>query len=59
MAWFGWTSISQAQVYTKAARAKILAMATGRLITGTGIGSSINPVSQNDDQDIEIIGSGK
>jgi hypothetical protein len=59
MAWFGWTSISQAQVYTKAARAKVLSKATGRLITGTGIGSSINPVSQSDDQDIEINGGGK
>lgn len=32
MAWFGWSSISQAQVYNKAARAKDLAQATGRLI---------------------------
>ena len=59
MAWFGWSSISQAQVYTKAARAKVLARAAGALIPGTGIGSPINPVSQNDDQDIEIIGGGK
>jgi integrase len=59
MAWFGWSSISQAQVYTKAARGKVLAQATGRLITGTGIGSPINPVSQNDDQDIEIVRSRK
>ncbi|SHM37725.1 tyrosine-type recombinase/integrase [Bradyrhizobium lablabi] len=55
MAWFGWSSISQAQVYTKAARGKVLSQATGRLITGTGIGSPINPVSQNDDQDTEIV----
>jgi integrase len=55
MAWFGWSSISQAQVYTRAARGKVLAQATGRLTTGTGIGSPINPVSQNDDQDTEII----
>jgi integrase len=59
MAWFGWSSISQAQVYTKAANAKVLARAAGRRITGTGIGSPINPVSQNDDQDIEIVRSGK
>jgi integrase len=59
MAWFGWSSISQAQVYTKAASAKVLAKAAGRLITGTGIGSPINPVSQNNDQDIEITRSGK
>ena len=58
MAWFGWTSISQAQVYTKAARAKVLSKATGQLITGTGIGSPSNPASQNDDEDIDIIGSG-
>jgi integrase len=59
MAWFGWSSISQAQVYTKAARGKVLSQATGRLITGTGIGSPANPVSQNDVQDIEFIRSGK
>lgn len=59
MAWFGWTSISQAQVYTKSARAKVLSQSTGRLITGTGIGSPINLVSQNDDQDTEIVRSGK
>jgi integrase len=59
MAWFGWSSISQAQVYTKAARGKVLSQATGRLITGTGIGSPASPVSQNDDQDIGIVGFGK
>jgi integrase len=55
MAWFGWSSISQAQVYTKAANGKVLSRATGRLITGTGIGSPIDSVSQNEDQDLEII----
>jgi integrase len=59
MAWFGWSSISQAQVYTKAANAKIMARAAGRLITGTGIGSPVDPVSQNDDQLVENIGGGK
>jgi integrase len=59
MAWFGWSSISQAQVYTKAARAKVMARAAGRLIRGTGIGSPADPVSQNDDQAIEISRSGK
>ena len=53
MAWFGWTSISQAQVYTKAANRKRMAFSAGKLITGTGIGSPINPVSQNDEQPIE------
>jgi site-specific recombinase XerD len=43
MAWFGWSSISQAQVYTKAANSKVMARAAGRLISGTGIGSPINP----------------
>lgn len=55
MAWFGWSSISQAQVYTKEARGKVLSQATGRLITGTGIGSPITSVSQSDDQDTEIV----
>lgn len=59
MAWFGWSYISQTQLYTKAARAKVTAQAPGRLITAAGIGSPINPVSQNDDEDIEIIRSGK
>jgi integrase len=54
MAWFGWTSISQAQVYTKAARAKVLSKATGRLITGTGIGSPSNLNEPNDDKTAEI-----
>jgi integrase len=53
MAWFGWTSISQAQVYTKSANRKRLAASAGKLITGTGIGSPIDPVSQNDEQPIE------
>lgn len=59
MAWFGWTSISQAQVYTKAANRKLMARGAARLITGTGIGSPSDPVSQNDDQAIEITGGGK
>lgn len=48
MAWFGWTSISQAQVYTKAASRKRMAQSAGKLISGTGIGSPIDPVSQNE-----------
>jgi site-specific recombinase XerD len=59
MAWFGWTSISQAQVYTKGANRKLMARAAGRLISGTGIGSPADPVSKNDDQDIEIVRNGK
>lgn len=59
MAWFGWTSISQAQVYTKAANRKRMAEAAGKLITGTGVGSPSNPVSQNHPQDIENKGGTK
>jgi hypothetical protein len=59
MAWFGWTSISQAQVCTKAANRKVMARRAAKLISGTGIGSPSDPVSQNDDQDIEIVRSGK
>ena len=46
MAWFGWSSISQAQVYTKAANRKRMAQSAARLISGTGIGSTSDPVSQ-------------
>lgn len=45
MAWFGWTSISQAQVYTKAASRKLTAREAGKLITGTGVGSPADPVA--------------
>jgi integrase len=53
MAWFGWTSISQAQVYTRAANRKRMAEAAARLITGTGIGSPANPVSQFEPEVLE------
>ncbi|WFU71089.1 tyrosine-type recombinase/integrase [Bradyrhizobium sp. CB2312] len=56
MAWFGWTSISQAQVYTKEANRKRMAAQAGQLVSGTGIGSPINPVSQNSQQVIENVG---
>ena len=59
MAWFGWTSISQAQVYTKNANRKVMARSAAKLIPGTGIGSPSDPVSQNDDQAIEKTGNGK
>jgi hypothetical protein len=49
-AWFGWTSISQAQVYMKAADRKLMAKGAAKLISGTGIGSPSDPVSQNADQ---------
>lgn len=59
MAWFGWSSISQAQVYTKAANRKRMAQSAGKLISGTGIGSPIDPVSQNEDQVVENTGAEK
>lgn len=58
MAWFGWTSISQAQVYTKAANRKRMSEAAAKLITGTGIGSPANPVSQIQPQVVENKASG-
>ncbi|MDI3560148.1 tyrosine-type recombinase/integrase [Bradyrhizobium sp. Arg816] len=57
MSWFGWTSISQAQVYTKAANRKRMAHQAGQLIPRTGIGSPVNPVSQNDGQVFEKTGA--
>jgi site-specific recombinase XerD len=59
MSWFGWSSISQAQVYTKAANAKRMSQAAAKLITGTGIGSPITQVSQNDEQPVENKGAAK
>ncbi|PAY05430.1 hypothetical protein CK489_29035 [Bradyrhizobium sp. UFLA03-84] len=59
MAWFGWTSISQAQVYTRAANRKRMARDGAKLISGTGIGSPSDPVSQNRTQPIEKTGAGK
>ena len=59
MAWFGWTSISQAQEYTRAANRKRMAQSVAKLISGTGIGSPSNPVSQNDVQAIENTGGKK
>ncbi|WP_223968544.1 tyrosine-type recombinase/integrase [Bradyrhizobium sp. RD5-C2] len=59
MAWFGWTSISQAQVYTRAANRKRMAREGAKLISGTGIGSPSDPVSQNQSEPIEKTGAGK
>jgi hypothetical protein len=59
MAWFGWTSISQVQVYTKAANRKRMVEAAGTLISGTGVGSPIDPVSQIEAQAIENKGGAK
>jgi Phage integrase family len=59
MAWFGWTSISQAQACTKAANRKRMARDGAKLTSGTGIGSPSDPVSQNEPQEIDIARSGK
>jgi integrase len=59
MAWFGWKSSSEAERYTRNADRKRASAALGKLISGTGIGSPSDPVSQNDDQAIEITRSGK
>jgi len=59
MAWFGWTSISQAQVYTKTANRKRMSREGAKLISGTGIGSPSDPVSQNEQQPIEVSRTGK
>jgi site-specific recombinase XerD len=55
MAWFGWNSISQAQVYTKAANRTRMAKSAAKLISGTGIGSPIELVSQNEAEVIDVI----
>ncbi|QOZ25921.1 tyrosine-type recombinase/integrase [Bradyrhizobium sp. CCBAU 51753] len=59
MSWFGWASISQAQRYTRAANRTKMARDAARLISGTGIGSPSDPVSQNQSQLIEKTGAGK
>jgi site-specific recombinase XerD len=42
MAWFGWITISQAQVYTKGANRQLMAQSAAKLISGTGIGKPGN-----------------
>ena len=60
MAWFGWRTIGEAQRYIEEAnRIKLAESAGAKVISGTGIGSPLNPVSQNDDQPIEKTGNGK
>lgn len=59
VAWFGWSDIRQALVYTRAANRKRMAESAGKLIAGTGIGSPSDPVSQIDPQAIENKGSAK
>jgi hypothetical protein len=58
MGWFVELHL-QAQIYIKMARAKFLAQATGRLITGIGIGSPITRGAKMTTKAFEIIGSKK
>jgi integrase len=49
MAWFGWKTIGEAQRYIEEAnRIKLAENAGAKIISGTRIGSSSEPVSQND-----------
>jgi integrase len=56
-AWFGWKTDSEAERYTRNADRKSAAARAGqKLISGTGIGSPDDPVSQNAAQVIENTG---
>jgi integrase len=49
MAWFGWKTIGEAQRYIEEAnRIKLAESAGAKIISGTGVGSPLTPVSQND-----------
>jgi hypothetical protein len=55
MAWFGWKTIGEAQRYIEEAnRVKLAESAGAKVISGTAIGSPSDPVSQNQDQPVEI-----
>ena len=47
MAWFGWTSIREAERYTKMANRKRLAQSAGKLIQGTSIGKPETQFAKN------------
>lgn len=47
MAWFGWTSIREAERYTRHANRKRLAESAGQLISGTGIGKPATRFAKN------------
>jgi hypothetical protein len=50
MAWFGWKTIGEAQRYIEEAnRVKLAESAGAKVITGTGVGSPTDQVSQNGD----------
>jgi hypothetical protein len=60
MAWFAWKTIGEAQRYVEAAnRIKLAQSAGAKIISGTGVGSPSNPVSQNEAQAVENTGAGK
>lgn len=60
MAWFGWKTIGEAQRYIEEANRIQLAESAGaKIISGTGAGSPIDPVSQNEPQAVGNIGAGK
>lgn len=60
MAWFGWKTIGEAQRYIEEAnRIRLAESAGAKVISGTKVGSLINPVSQNEAQAIETSGAGK
>jgi hypothetical protein len=59
MAGFGWETIRKAQRYIEEANRIRLAESIGaKLISRTGVGSPVNPLSQNEAQPIENKGSG-
>jgi integrase len=47
MAWFGWTSIREAERYTKKANRKRLAESAGKLISGTSVGKPPTQFAKN------------
>jgi integrase len=60
MAWFGWKTIGEAQRYVETAnRIKLAQSAGAKIISGTGVGSPSNPVSQNEPQPVENAGAAK
>ena len=57
MAWFGWRTIGEAQRYIEQAdRIRLAKSAGARLISRTGTGSPITPVSQKEPQVLENTG---
>jgi site-specific recombinase XerD len=60
MAWHGWKTIGEAQRYAEEAnRIKLAESAGAKVITGTGVGSPADPVSQIERQVVGNTGAGK